>query len=1056
MKPVYLKMAYFGPHEHSVIDFRQLEAAPIFLIGGDTGAGKSTIFDAMTFALFGSTTNDGTTGRSAEEMRSQFAPNDQPTEVTLYFEQGRQLYRIVRRPRQWLTKQRGKGLGEKKATAKLAIVDRVGGIETTSIASKPADVGTEITALLNLTADQFKKIILLPQNDFSEFLKAKTADKETILKKIFGTQLYSSFAKALHDRFTAAKDEGQRFNDQLNFELDADTWTADEKEQLSHEAPDAKVNLLETFVTTRQATLKRATAVVAQRTEQQTVAQTQLQAARDTAKQFADLARLTQQQTTTITDQATNYQQWQRHARELTWAEPLAQTVHDQHQVVTEYDQLTTRKARTTEQVQTAEKELAAAQKVKNQLTDQQPTVDDQQRRALEITALLPNVQRAEALTTKLAQLQPTCETLQSTVTKLTQQRDQLAQQIKSKRQGQLAVADLQATRDHWLTTKERVVEILTPLANQTENLHQLMETTRKSQAIQQAQLTAKQDVQSHANATFETMRGKRRNLMIAQLQVELEDGQPCVVCGSTDHRHMHQQVAASESDLRQSMADVDQAQDDLAAANKDVEATQQQLDTLTDDLTQQTTDYQAACQTLNKQYAQLTGELDLTLPSQVDLAVIKSSFDQQLNAIAAKIKAAKHLETEIDQLTKRLDQSQEQLSRAQLDFAQQQSALKTTTTDLDQLKTQLGTHPTSSELTAEQLKLNQAVAQHQHDLEAATQTEQATAITVHGAQTRLADLTQQLTTLKNKQTDLNSALKQALDDDLAATHDQQRLESWLTEIQAGRLAELQAAIVKYDQEKQRLATEITRLNDVLVGVQAPDLDHFQAQVTLAQNNKDAAIHDQAQAETIATTAQTSLKKVQNLLKQQGDFAHTFAEISSLWTAVNGGTDRKLKLETFVVRQYLEQILDYANDHFINLLSNNRYVFQLTDEASDKRTDHGLDISVFDNETGDTRAANTLSGGETFIAALSIALSLSEVVQSTSNGVQIDALFVDEGFGSLDDETLDKAMQALETIGENRMVGVISHIESMKRTIGQQLLIKKLGDGRSTIQLISK
>jgi ATPase involved in DNA repair len=118
-------------------------------------------------------------------------------------------------------------------------------------------------------------------------------------------------------------------------------------------------------------------------------------------------------------------------------------------------------------------------------------------------------------------------------------------------------------------------------------------------------------------------------------------------------------------------------------------------------------------------------------------------------------------------------------------------------------------------------------------------------------------------------------------------------------------------------------------------------------------------------------------------------------------------------------------------------------MFEIADKGSDKRSDHGLDINVYDNETGDVRSSKTLSGGETFIAALSIALSLSEVVQSSTNGVQIEALFVDEGFGSLDHETLEKAMTALETIGENRMVGVISHIDSMKTTIGQQVLIKK-------------
>ena len=137
-------------------------------------------------------------------------------------------------------------------------------------------------------------------------------------------------------------------------------------------------------------------------------------------------------------------------------------------------------------------------------------------------------------------------------------------------------------------------------------------------------------------------------------------------------------------------------------------------------------------------------------------------------------------------------------------------------------------------------------------------------------------------------------------------------------------------------------------------------------------------------------------------------------------------------------------------------MSNNRYRFELASEGNNRRMDHGLDINIYDNETGAARSADTLSGGETFIAALSIALALSEVVQNTANGVQIEALFIDEGFGSLDQETLQKAMQALERIGENRLVGVISHVEEMKATIGQQIIINKMGDGRSNIKPVIK
>jgi len=193
MKPTYLEMNYFGPHEKSIVDFRLLDESPIFLISGDTGAGKSTIFDAMTYALFGTTTGD----RDAKEMRSQFATPDNLTSVVFYFEQGDLLYKIERKPEQNIAKKRGSGTTIFKATAKLAIVDRVAGIEKANIAAIPKNVGEEITRLLHLNAEQFKKIILLPQNDFSRFLKSSTSEKESILKKIFGTSIFTAFSNAI-------------------------------------------------------------------------------------------------------------------------------------------------------------------------------------------------------------------------------------------------------------------------------------------------------------------------------------------------------------------------------------------------------------------------------------------------------------------------------------------------------------------------------------------------------------------------------------------------------------------------------------------------------------------------------------------------------------------------------------------------------------------------------------------------------------------------------------------------------------------------------------------
>ena len=278
-------------------------------------------------------------------------------------------------------------------------------------------------------------------------------------------------------------------------------------------------------------------------------------------------------------------------------------------------------------------------------------------------------------------------------------------------------------------------------------------------------------------------------------------------------------------------------------------------------------------------------------------------------------------------------------------------------------------------------------------------------------------------------------------------------LKNWLTE---DKLPEISKFINTYELEEKRLNRALAKYEEKLSGKQRPDLTELREEKQALNERYSQAQKTVIELSNTRQQLETTVAKIEQILETQGKAADKAREMTKLYNAIAGKTGDKLKLETFVVQHYLEKVLIYANQHFINQLSNNRYRFELAKESANKRRDHGLDISIYDNETGASRSSNTLSGGETFIAALSIALALSEVVQNSAQGVQIEALFVDEGFGSLDQETLQKAMTALEQIGENRLVGLISHVEEMKDSIAQQLRVEKVGDGRSQVKLFSK
>lgn len=322
MRPIALKLSYFGPFESADIDFRNFIESPIFLISGDTGAGKSTILDAMSYALFGATTGS----RGPKEVRSQFATVEEKTQVTFYFEQGSHLYRVVRSPEQTLMGTRK--VRNQAPEASLAIVNGVNGKELQSLASKPKDVGLEISGILRLDHEQFKKIILLPQNDFSRFLKDSSEEKKKILKKIFGTEVFEDFQSRLKDRYILAKSADEEATRALQAHYQSDTWTPEEQDKIEDALEADRLEetvrgLLQVRKESHELAKKAHQEATAERERIDALYQTGQKLARD-FKSLEDFQADYQEQ---ILDKADEQAEKKGRLKQLRWAEQLASDV---------------------------------------------------------------------------------------------------------------------------------------------------------------------------------------------------------------------------------------------------------------------------------------------------------------------------------------------------------------------------------------------------------------------------------------------------------------------------------------------------------------------------------------------------------------------------------------------------------------------------------------------------------------------------------------------------------------------------------------------------------
>ncbi|PCS11407.1 Exonuclease SbcC [Lactococcus cremoris] len=1039
-------MNYFGPHEKSIVDFRLLDESPIFLISGDTGAGKSTIFDAMTYALFGTTTGD----RDAKEMRSQFATPDNLTSVVFYFEQGDLLYKIERKPEQNIAKKRGSGTTIFKATAKLAIVDRVAGIEKANIATIPKNVGEEITRLLHLNAEQFKKIILLPQNDFSRFLKSSTSEKESILKKIFGTSIFTAFSNAIKLQNSEINAIFAEYERKLQSYYESQIWNSFELERLEvvpeHEKFNEMLLLKEERTKVKEETISKNL----EQKEKVTLLEDSYKIALNLYNDFKNLSKLESDYQEKIIEQSQSYNKNLKHFEELTWAQPLKQSLHELEQDKKRSKDLEIKITDMTTKTLTEEKLLQNLLTENEHLSEQQQRINDQKS---ESESLITQIQQAFEDEKKQAKIVDLRNKQSETQQSLKNSKDVLIefnQEILKLRENIISDSYFSEKKEEINQLKLTFQGKLLPdfqriswLEKENLDLSNKLESTKKEQSENKKHLN---DVQM---AHEEKIKGRRR-LMIAQLQAELEENEPCPVCGALEHPSVDEIENISYEKLGILLKEIDESQKLLATLLEKNKQLNQLTPEITNNLVSKSAEKEQAIKNFSLLYREFISNYSDIFPSAFDEFVIEGLIQNLESALIKEEAENNQLKIKLTDLEGKYLGLQEEVKKLENTYLEFSTQIENLLTEIrDSAVTQ-----TSEYLQDKRNKLKEEIALFEKRLADLTSKISEIKISVATKKANLKSLNIQLIDLseriKNNQDKIDKTLLQPE----ALTTDFQVLWEWAND---DKWLELSQKVEQYKSEKSRLEQEIESLHKKLQNKARPNLEEIENRKKQETDLYLSLQKKLAADETAEQQAIVILSEVRKLMKGQEKQFEKRKAIGQLYGAISGKlSEDKLRLETFVVQNYLEKILDYANIHFINQLSNNRYRFELSEEGNNRRMDHGLDINIYDNETGASRSADTLSGGETFIAALSIALALSEVVQNTANGVQIEALFIDEGFGSLDQETLQKAMQALEQIGKNRLVGVISHVEEMKSTIGQQIIIKKVGDGRSKVKSVIK
>ena len=1058
MRPVQLELTNFGPYRKEVINFTQFDHAPLFLIGGDTGAGKSTLFDAMTVALFATTSGD----RNVEEMRSTFAgPEDDLTKVTFYFQQGKHLYRIERVLQQERAK-RGGGTTIQKATASLVIVDKIGGQEIEKLGDKIKEVSDQIEQILGLNAEQFKQIILLPQNDFSRFLKEDSKTKTQILKKIFGTGIFDRFQKNLEERLRQSNKDMDKRQAQLDGHFASQVWSEEELAVLVQTPASEKLARLEELLSQRQESLTEQKSILKDAYVDLTKLQKSLQSAQDLAKIFQELEQAKERYRLEIEEGAQKQTVAKAHLEELQFAQGLQETISSLKQYQKQLLQLEQDLEIAQEALSVKEKAFEDVKAKKEELAAQSK---DFLQKEEKLEAWKEDIIYAQSLAQeqeKIKRSRTNYKQLEGTYQQASKEIEKLNQSLSDLEANRLSVDSLHEAEKLLQSVGYSVDKQLAQDLKEIEGLNQELAKTEKRQQGLSLDIDQVQESLKELEDQLATTLASRRQLMIAQLQAELEDGQPCMVCGSLDHPKVDG-TQADEMTLKGIMDSVealqDQKEDQVATLSK-LQATLREVESNRKKSLNRLAELKS---TLQKNYQ----ELEDQVKGQFDFDFSEDYEAYRGQALLLKVKKY------YQELQKRYDKEETdyvrykaKLAKAQeeeVDFSKNyQEAKAAFNQNKERLKDLQEAHPELESVEVYQERIS--LAKQELDFYNKKVKENGEAYNqlyaeIQGVKGQLKSLNKSKEKTSQEMKRLSAELDQSLKAEGALTNDQNQIQSWLHEVNNQAILELQAQLTSYQTLKQELQIQISNSQELLQNQEQPDLDSLAQAVEACQesyNQQHAQVSVLEKGLEDATATYQVAKTLQDS-NQEAFKAHQ--ELSDLVKVVKGENTAltgRLNLEVYVIRQYFQQILDYANANYIGLLTDNRYSFVLSEEGRRARDHFGLDINVYDQLTGSERSVKSLSGGETFIAALAIALSLSEVVQNTSKGAVVEALFIDEGFGSLDKEALTKAITVLEQIGENRMVGVISHVDDMKEGIAQQLVIIKSHDGSSYIKVMQK
>ncbi|MBQ1501116.1 MAG: SMC family ATPase [Firmicutes bacterium] len=1028
MRPLQLTICAFGPFaEKTIIDLAAFGNGGLFLISGDTGAGKTTIFDAITFALYGRSSGGIRTGGM---LRSDFAPPSAETYVELSFAYGGKNYTVCRNPEYQRPKKRGDGFTTRPAEATLTMPD--GEVITTV-----KRVNEKIEEIIGLTVEQYTQIAMIAQGDFRRLIHAETKERSEIFRKIFDTSLYSRFQEELKQETSALADKYKACKQELGFaanRLDCPDSHGENGRlrelQQAAEPTEELMPLAERLIAADEEAQDRCREEKARINDKISELDRRLtineeRRAQEQKRQeaAAELAAL-QAEADEWQEKRERLMLAEKAARLNTQAQLLARQRTDEDQLRRAIGELSRQTERDEERLQALEAGLQAAKERENEREALRKAIH-----ALESS--MDDYKTLTATKNELAKKEGDLEKYQDALTEIARDIETLRKDLEQETSLQEKL-----TGDRLLLEKRTAALAAARREEQDakNDSDALEKVTRDKEALaaKQQELQAAKDVFDRAEQRYKALFNAFLNSQAGLLAEELSEGEPCPVCGAT--HHPAPAVKTAESCDKDQVDAAEKEMENARAAAENISAKAQELNSrialnenellkkcgvsdpngLPTLIGQRLREAEAAAQTAADEAAALSGTEEDLAACGKRLAKVK----EDLHTAEERREKGRTVVSETEKRRQKLAAAADVLSQ-QLTYADQKAATAALAEKRGELKR-------SEELLQ---KAEDAFRKAEREHDSAVSTLQEKRRNHQAAAEVLAEMEPAFAAALAAEGFADEAARQA---------------SLLAD---GETDALRQSINDYDRRQTALAALLEKLPEA---ADTDDSEELTAQIDEAA----AALADWEKKDKLLYSRLASnrdaLADLRRLWPQLRSAGSEYARMQDLYLTAAGQLPgkRRLAFERYIQAAYFDRIIIAANKR-LAVMTDSQFVLERRKESGGAGQ-MGLDLDVLDNWTGKLRDVRTLSGGESFKAALAMALGLSDVIQQYAGGVKLDAMFIDEGFGALDGDSLEKAIAVLEQLsGEDRLVGIISHVEELSQRIDKKLIVSKTDKGSS-------